>query len=227
MHLPKNSLTNLPIKLIKNILESATVEGYSQVYNLDLSDLSIRFCYPQYDCDYTSAIAHQLSSKLAKTPVEIAQTLGQSNIPISDQLVITVTDNAMLNFKLTETYIQACMHQLAIADLSLSYIPQPQKFPSYTHTQYAYARCCSLLHQSIESKVLIPELALPLIDIAENLDQLSEPQVIKHCQNLTINFLELNDRSSNSQVLSTSILKIIQKLIYTLASSYINLPEYL
>ena len=221
-----NLETNLPTKFIQNILESVTFQIYNQIHNLDDLNISIRFCHPNYGCDYTSAIAYQLSSKLAKTPTEIAQTLYQS-ISTTEQLVITITDRGMINFKLTETYIQTCLDHIAIADLALNYQPQPQNFPLFTHTQYAYARCCSLLRQSIESKILTPELALPLIDIAENLNQLSEPQVIKHYQNLTLKFLELSDRSSNSQVLSTSILKIIQKLIYTLASSYINLPEYL
>jgi len=225
-----NLETNLPTKFIQNILESVTFQIYNQIHNLDDLNISIRFCHPNYGCDYTSAIAYQLSSKLAKTPTEIAQTLYQS-ISTTEQLVITITDRGMINFKLTETYIQTCLDHIAIADLSLNYLPQPQNFPLFTHTQYAYARCCSLLRMvesvNIRAAIVSPELALTLIDIAENLDKLSEPQVIKCCQNLTLKFLELSDRSSNSQVLSTSILKITQKLIYTLASGYINLSEYL
>jgi hypothetical protein len=43
---------------------------------------SLRFCDRNYKCHYTSAIAHQFSSKIHKSPLEIAQIIF-SELPVT------------------------------------------------------------------------------------------------------------------------------------------------
>lgn len=240
----------LPTQLIKNILALAIDRIFRDTNNLDQHldryldplDISLKFCYPSYGCYYTSPIAHQLSSKISKPPLEIAQII-YSELPLSFKLAIAITNDGMFNFTLTETYIQECLNWILTADLTLNFIPHFQNFPTFTHTQYAYARCCSLLRlsKSIEAKpnLHLPELAqvstqtlvANLIAIAESLtplsSQLSSPQVIKQCQNLTAIFLELSDRFTISEVFDLQLMQIVKKVIYIMASGYINLSEYL
>ncbi|AFY72604.1 hypothetical protein Syn7502_00444 [Synechococcus sp. PCC 7502] len=220
-----------PTEQIRQILTL----GLAQIDNYERELIPVRFCYPDYDCHYTSAIAHHVSSKLQKSPLEIAQTLQQSiflNYQLNSQLRIAVTDQGMLNFTLTDSYIQACLEQLADADLRLNYTPNFQNFPQFTYTQYAYARCCSLLRlASTYPHIFAPigsiSLGLNLIAIAETLTNLSHPQAIKLSQQLTSLFCEASDRSDLSKSLSILSLQVTQKLLHTLASGYINLPEYL
>jgi len=236
----------LPTQQIKKILALAI--SRSQIYNYEYDlDISIRFCYPNFGCHYTSAIAHQLSSKIKKTPLEIAQIIF-SELPLISpenfKLAIAITNEGMINFTLTEAYIRECLEVIQVSDLSLNFTPTPQNFPMYTHTQYAYARSCSLLRLAklssvkspeIKTSLPIPELALWLIAIAEtiyplnNLNNQPNPNTIKQCQNLTVKFLEYSDRTviSNISEWQIQLIQITQKLLYILASGYINLPEYL
>jgi len=230
---------SLPIQLITDILASA-IAIYPEMSEVDKLVIPIGFCYPNFGCHYTSAIAYQLSSKLTKSPLEIAQII-YSELPLSSKLAIAITDDGMINFTLNEAYIRECLEAIEIGDLSLNCTPKSQNFPRYTHTQYAYARACSLLRlvqsspiksQGIKTSISMPELALWLIAIAENIHQsnnLSNRSMIKHCQNLTVKFLEYSDRTVLSDIseLQIHLIQITKKLLYILASGYINLPEYL
>jgi arginyl-tRNA synthetase len=230
---------SLPIQLITNILSSA-IAIYPEMSEGDKLVIPIGFCYPNFGCHYTSAIAYQLSPKIKKTPLEIAQII-YSELPLNSKLAIAIAVDGMINFTLSETYIRECLEAIEISDLSLDFTPKLQNFPTYTHTQYAYARSCSLLRlaelspiksQRINTALLnpesMPELALWSIAIAETINQ-SNQNTIKQCQNLTIKFLEYSDRTVISDIseLQIQLIQIAKKLLYILASGYINLPEYL
>jgi arginyl-tRNA synthetase len=235
----------LPTQQIKKILALAISRSQIYNYKYDL-DISVRFCYPNFGCHYTSAIAYQLSPKIKKTPLEIAQTI-YSELPLNSKLAIAIAGDGMINFTLTETYIRECLAVIDISDMSLNFQPQPQYFSMSTYTQYAYARCCSLLRfaelnpvksQKIKTELLnsesTPELALWSIAIAEYIYQShnqSNQNTIKHCQNLTVKFLEYSDRNVNVNISNSEfhiqLIQITKKLLYILASGYINLPEYL
>jgi arginyl-tRNA synthetase len=221
----------LPNLQIKKILGLGI--KHSRIYNEEYK-FSLRFCDRSYECHYTSAIAHQLSSKIQKLPLEIAQII-YGEIPTNSKFAIALTLEGIFNFTLTDTYISECLHNIEISDLALNFIPQPQDFPQYTYTQYVYSRCCALLRLA-ELVELKPQsrlgefLSVNLIAIAESLQpnsQLTSSQVIKQCQKLTVNFLEYSDRTAIMEVLNVQVIKITKKLIYTLASGYIDLPEYL
>lgn len=217
----------LPTQEIKKIVGLGV--KHSQIYK-DEYKFSLRFCDRSYEHHYTSAIAHQLSSKIQKSPLEIAQII-YSELPVNSKLAIALTPEGIFNFTLTDTYISECLHNIEISDLALNFIPQLQNFPQYTHTQYAYSRCCALLRlaESVDIKPQI-RLSVNLIAIAESLhpdNQLNSSQAIKQCQKLTANFLEYCDRTAIMEVLNVQVIQIAKKLIYTLASGYIDLPEYL
>jgi hypothetical protein len=225
----------LPTLQIKKILGLGIKQ--SQIYN-DEYKFSLRFCDRNYNCHYTSAIAHQFSSKIHKSPLEIAQIIFSElpvTSPVNSKLAIALTPEGIFNFTLTDTYISECLHNIKISDLALNFIPQPQNFPQYTHTQYVYSRCCALLRLAelveLKPQIRLGEfLNLNLIAIAESLqpnNQLISSQAIKQCQKLTVNFLEYSDRTAIMEVLNVQLIQITKKLIYTLASGYIDLPEYL
>jgi arginyl-tRNA synthetase len=246
MLFPRQLIINMLLEAIACISSSISLKIPNQ--NWQQLSIPLKFCHPRYECDYTSALPYELSSYLEKPPHEIAQIL-YSHIPSHPELAIAITAEGMFNFTLAPTYIQECLEALLIKDLDLGFMPTPYNFPLYTHTQYAYARCCAILRLAEERSILklangytkkSKSLQINLLAIAESLPQLPSSssnsqiissQIIRQCQHLTTLFLEFYNHTPTLEIINEAshLLSIhgTKKLIYTLAAGYIVLPSYL
>jgi len=219
------------------------------ISQLDLPEVNspVIFCYPKYHVHYTCSIAFNLSQKSDQTPLDIAHLLQtQLRNLVKDKLTITVGNLGVLNFCLTARYLTACLEQVLLTldpDLNnqdILQIDQP-KFKGYTHVQYAYARCRSMLRiltelASPKSDIQIEisgeewALGLHLVAIAETLNPNSDQQVaIKTLQHLTTEFMKFSDRTSTIPANLGSIshrilmLRITQTIIASLTSDLIRI----